>query len=72
MNENPTPQPNIAVIRIGQAPWVAALEITLRAILRWLYTVTVFGGCGYLVFWRGESGWLFLPAMGLLWFRRGL
>ncbi|MDD2764169.1 MAG: hypothetical protein PHE83_09380 [Opitutaceae bacterium] len=43
-----------------------------RRLLRWLYTLSVFCGCTYLVFWRGESGWLFVPACLLLWFRRGL
>ena len=52
--------------------WVDAFQFAFRATLRWLYTVAVFGGCSYLVFWRGESGWLYLPASFLLAFRRGL
>lgn len=47
------------------------LEIT-RAVLRWIYTAGIFGGCSYLVFWRGESGWLYLLATMLMIFRRGL
>ena len=71
MNENSDIK-KICVVTLGHPAWVAALEITLRAILRWAYTVAVFGGCAYLVFWRRESGWLFLPASILIWFRRGL
>lgn len=62
-----TPQPESP----KQLQYLVTLEI-LRALLRWLYTLAVFGGCTYLVFWRGESGWLYLPACLLLWFRREL
>lgn len=48
-----------------------ALEI-IRAVLRWSYSLAVFGGCAHLVFWRGESGWLFALAAALMIFRRGL
>ncbi len=68
MNE----QPKYTYLHIEQPAWVTAADLFLRALLRWLYTVAVFGGCTYLVFWRGESGWLYLPAMLLIWFRRGL
>ena len=64
MNNNPLMNP--------PPPWVIAFEIWWRAFLRWAFTVAVFGGCTYLVFWRRESGWLFLPAMILTIFRRGL
>ncbi len=70
MNENPD-RPKY-VITFGTAPWVVALKNSLSSILRWAYTVAVFAGCAYLVFWRRESGWLFLPATFLIWFRRGL
>ncbi len=50
---------------------VAAIGIA-RAVLRTLYTLAVLGGCSYLVFWRGESAWLYLLAMLLACFRRGL
>lgn len=33
------------------------------ATLRVLVTLAVLGGCTYLVFWRGESGWLYVPAL---------
>ncbi|WP_415907288.1 hypothetical protein [Oleiharenicola sp. Vm1] len=35
----------------------------LGAVLRVLVTLAVLAGCTYLVFWRGESGWLYLPAL---------
>lgn len=56
-------------IEIVKRPaWLSALP----SVLRTAYTFAVFGGCTYLVFWRGESGWLYVPAVGLIWFRRGL
>lgn len=63
--------PQIVTVTLRET-WMDFSLRVLHALLRWLYTVAVFGGCTYLVFWRGESGWLFLPACLLLWFRRGL
>lgn len=40
------------------------------ALLRVLVTLAVLAGCTYLVFWRGESGWLFVPALILARFAR--
>jgi len=54
------------------SPVIVSVKIIIHTLARWAYTVAVFGGCTYLVFWRGESGWLFVPAAFLLWFRRGL
>lgn len=41
---------------------VASYEM-LCAALRVFVTLAVLGGCTYLVFWRGESGWLYVPAL---------
>lgn len=30
------------------------------------YNAAIIGGCAYLVFWRGHSGWWFLLAMLLM------
>lgn len=60
------------VIILVKSPLILTVEIAIRAFARWSYTVAIFGGCAYLVFWGGESGWLFVPASFLLWFRRGL
>ena len=38
------------------------LECALVA-MREVVTFAVIGGCTYLVFWRGESGWLYVPAI---------
>jgi hypothetical protein len=32
----------------------------------WAWDFFLIGGCAYLVFWRGQSGWWFLLAMILL------
>jgi len=66
--EHSTPEGFIVI----RQSWVDAFQFGFRAVLRWLYTLAVFGGCTYIVFWRGESGWLYLPACLLLIFRRGL
>lgn len=70
MTEENLSQP-VRFIVLKKSRLEPALEI-LRAVLRWSYTVAVFGGCAYLVFARGESGWLFVPACFLMVFRRGL
>ena len=49
-----------------------AFIIVSRVALRCAYSLGIFGGCTYLVFWRGESGWLYLLACVLMWFRRGI
>jgi hypothetical protein len=43
---------------------------TMRTLVRVGVTLAVLGGCTYLVFWRGESGWLYLPALILARFAR--
>lgn len=44
---------------------VATICELVRATLAALVKLTVIGGCTHLVFWRGESGWLYLPALFL-------
>lgn len=52
--------------------WNDLIVGALRAAARLVFTLAVFGGCTYLVFWRAESGWLYVPALALMIFRRGL
>jgi hypothetical protein len=44
---------------VGESTWAYLLKVTLRYLLK----AAVLGGCTYLVFWRGESGWIYLPAV---------
>ena len=68
----PAQAPTNTVLIAVRETWFDLFRHTLHALLRWTYTLAVFGGCTYLVFWRMESGWLFLPACLLILFRRGL
>lgn len=43
-----------------------------RAFLRFAFTLAILGGCTVLVFGRGESGWLYVPALFLIRLRRGI
>lgn len=36
-----------------------------------LVSLAIFAGCGYIVFWRGHSGWWFVPAFLLASFFGG-
>lgn len=53
-----------------RAPWLDYARSLAALILRHVVTLAVLGGCTYLVFWRGESGWLYVPALFLARFAR--
>ncbi|MBW7895161.1 MAG: hypothetical protein H3C27_08605 [Opitutaceae bacterium] len=52
--------------------WLPALQHIATVTARLVYALGIVGGCTYLVFWRGESGWLYVFAVLLLQFRRFL
>jgi hypothetical protein len=41
---------------------VATNPLFVPAGIGYLLKAAVLGGCTHLVFWRGESGWLYVPA----------
>lgn len=49
--------------------WLAALRSIASLAARLAFVLAVIGGCTYLVFWRGETGWLYALAVFLLRYR---
>jgi len=45
------------------------LPLCANAFARLIYSLVIVCGCTYLVFWRGESAWLYVFAVFLLRFR---
>jgi fatty acid desaturase len=60
MNNDPE---TVRVLVLRRRPFVDLLIEALFAALRVAVTLAVLAGCTYLVFWRGESGWLYVPAL---------
>ncbi|MEC9268494.1 MAG: hypothetical protein VX464_20715 [Pseudomonadota bacterium] len=49
-------------IRRTYQDWPPALAVTYLLFCCFWLSLTI-GGCAYLVFWRGESGWWFVLAV---------
>jgi hypothetical protein len=39
------------------------MRSTLHTLIAAIWTLTIIGGCTYLVFWKDASGWWYLLAM---------
>lgn len=59
----PASPPDEKVVLIGfRRSWFDGLALLSRRTCWLAVTLACLGGAAYLVFWRDESGWLFLPA----------
>lgn len=63
--------PNTPTTETAPARFIL-IPVTAAAFARLLWAIFIFCGTAWLVFNRGESAWLFVPAIFLLRFRIAL